>query len=589
MTTSETKTHSTGSVQACQNCKQEFIIEPDDFAFYEKMKVPAPTWCPECQLMRRLSFRNERTIYKRRESESGKEVISSYSAEKPVTVYTHDRWWSDSWDPLYFGKEYDFSRPFFAQMGELMREVPHANLFNANSVNSDYCNFTTNNKNCYLVFGGDFNEDCAYSTFNFYSKNVYDVYWVNKSELCYENIDTENSHKVFFSQYTRDSSDSLFVYNGVNLNNCLGCVNLRNKSYCIFNEQYTKEEYLKKLEEFDLGSYSNLQEFKNKFHEFKLKFPHRFAHIIKSSGSTGDNIQNAKNAVHCFDVNGEAEDLKNIFLGGWGLRDARNADHAGHKSELVYDSLACFSNCSRVKHSVITSTSHDITYSYSCYGSNNLFGCVNLRNKSYCILNKQYTKEEYEEFVPKIIEQMNDMPHIDKKGRVYKYGEYFPTDISLFAYNETIAQDYFPLTKEQILEQGYQWKDVEEKVYKVDIQSQNLPDHIKDVSDDIVGKVIECAHKGACNEQCATAFKIIPEELQFYKKMNLPLPRLCPSCRHYQRFRQRNPLKLWHRKCMCDKKNHGHEGKCPNEFETPYAPERPEIIYCERCYQAEVV
>jgi hypothetical protein len=422
-----------------------------------------------------------------------------------------------------------------------------------------------------LVFGGDFNEDCAYSTFCFYSKNVYDTYWTDKSELCYENIDTENNHKVFFAQYARDNADSSFIYDGVNLNNCLGCVNLRNKSYCIFNEQYTKEEYLEKVREFDLGSYSKLQEFKNKFNEFKLQFPHRYAQIIKSPGSTGNNIQNCKNAVNCFDAHGEAEDLKNAFIVGWGLGDARNCDHAGHKSELVYDSLATFSNCSRVKFSFMTSSSHDITYCYNCHSSNNLFGCVNLRNKSYCILNKQYTKEEYEELVVKIIE------HMKLSG---EYGEYFPTKLSLFAYNETIAQEYFPLTKDQAIEKGYPWKDSEEKVYKVDIKSEDLPDHIKDVTDDIVGKVIECSHKGECNEQCATAFKITHEELQFYKKMNLPLPRLCPSCRHYQRFRQRSPIKLWHRKCM--------KPGCTNEFETSYAPDRPEIIYCESCYAREV-
>ena len=36
----------------CQNCKSEFIIEPEDFNFYEKIKVPAPTWCPECRMIR---------------------------------------------------------------------------------------------------------------------------------------------------------------------------------------------------------------------------------------------------------------------------------------------------------------------------------------------------------------------------------------------------------------------------------------------------------------------------------------------------------------------------------------------------------
>ena len=73
---------------------------------------------------------------------------------------------------------------------------------------------------------------------------------------------------------------------------------------------------------------------------------------------------------------------------------------------------------------------------------------------------------------------------------------------------------------------------------------------------------------------------LFKDEFKFYKRMNLPLPRLCPNCRHYERLKQRNPLRLWHRKCM-------KEG-CQNEFETSYAPDRPEIIYCERCYQQEV-
>ncbi len=83
--------------------------------------------------------------------------------------------------------------------------------------------------------------------------------------------------------------------------------------------------------------------------------------------------------------------------------------------------------------------------------------------------------------------------------------------------------------------------------------------------------------------------------------MNLPLPRLCQNCRHYQRLKQRNPLKLWKRKCMCEElsstngiyKNtirHFHDSDfCPNEFQTTYSPTRPEIVYCENCYLQEVV
>ncbi len=231
------------------------------------------------------------------------------------------------------------------------------------------------------------------------------------------------------------------------------------------------------------------------------------------------------------------------------------------------------------------------------------------KEKEYCILNKQYTKEEYEKLVPKIIEHMNSMPYISNYGSstpiVYKYGEFFPPELSPFCYNETIAQEYFPLTKEQAIEKGYQWKDPEQRNIQIDIRTEDLPDNIKDVSDDIVNKIIECANTkctgfNPVNCNCTKAFKIIKPELEFYKKMNLPLPRLCPNCRHYDRIKQRNPLKLWHRKCQCNGthssngvyKNtiehfHGNQ-PCPNEFETTYAPDRPEIVYCEKCYLAEV-
>ena len=564
----------------CQNCQKGFVIEPDDFDFYEKIKVPSPDICWQCQLADRLAFRNERALYKRKDFVSGQDVISMYSADKPLIVYKQDYWWSDKWDSLNSGREYDFGRPFFEQLKEVIAKTPWPALVNLNAVNSDYCNSTMSNKNCYLVFGGDFNEDCAYSTFNFYSKDSYDLYWVNKSEFCYEDIDSENCNKVFFSQNTRDSLSSAFLLDCVNCQNCLGCVGLRNKSFCVFNQQYSKEEYEKQKTKFCLETFSGLTNFQNKFRDFVLKHPQRYAEIIKAVNSTGHNIHNARNCQNCFDVYQNTQDGKNLLICGWGLRDTRNADHAGHNSELIYNSSG-MAGSSRIKFSFYIFSGLDIYYSLNCHNCSNIFGCIGLRNKQYCILNKQYSKEEYEALTPKIIEQMNDMPYIDKKGRAYKYGEFFPAELSPFCYNETIAQEYFPLTKQQAIEQGYSWKDPEPRNYQIDITTNQLPDNIKDVPDDIVGKVIECQHKGTCNEQCTEAFKIIESELAFYRRMNLPLPRLCPNCRHYQRLKQRNPLKLWTRQCQAP--------GCANTFETSYSPDRPEIVYCEACYLKEVV
>ena len=180
----------------------------------------------------------------------------------------------------------------------------------------------------------------------------------------------------------------------------------------------------------------------------------------------------------------------------------------------------------------------------------------------------------------KIKKHMNKMPYVDKQGLTYKYGEFFPIEFSPFGYNTTTAQEFFSLTKKEITEKKYLWKEMENKDYKIDILPENLPDTVDVVEETILTKVIGCEHKGLCNETCMTAFKIVSEELKFYKRMNLPLPRLCSNCRHYQRSKFRNGMKLFKRKCM--KKG------CQNEFETSYAPDRSEIVYCEKCYQQEV-
>jgi len=269
----------------------------------------------------------------------------------------------------------------------------------------------------------------------------------------------------------------------------------------------------------------------------------------------------------------------------------------GDGLELAYEVTDTGIQASNLAFTNVAYSCHSARYCFYCHGGSYLFGCIGLRNKKYCILNKQYTKEEYEEILPKIIQHMNDQPYVDEHGKVYKYGEFFPEAISPFAYNETNAQDYFPLTKEQAIERGYLWRDSEKSAHDVTFKNEDLPDSINEVDEDILKETIECAHKGECNHQCNGVFRIVPQELQFYKNLNLPLPRLCFNCRHNERLGKRTPMHLWERQCMCDyklysnstKHDHHSEGRCSNKFQTSYAPDRPEIVYCEQCYQKEVV
>ncbi len=584
----------------CQNCKQSFTIGADDFGFYERAKVPAPTFCPRCRNQRRMAWRNERTLYKRKCGAPGhsEEIISMYAPDSPYIVYDHDYWWSDEWDPLQWGRGYDFDKTFFGQFGELMRDTPHIALANQNAVRTEYGNYLDGNKDCYLIFGGGWNENTRYGNKIMENKDSQDLYAASKNELCYECVNCAESYWLLYSTNCKNCTDSYFLYACRNCNNCFGCTNLVSKNYCIFNEQYSKEEYEKKIKDYLPDTREKLERVQETFRKVYLKSIHRYANIVNSPDSTGDIINNSKNCKFCFDIYHDVEDAKYLFS-ALVLKDCWDGNGI-YKNEVSYEMIDANIGSNNLSSVTIYDSNH-VQYSLNCHGSSYLFGCIGLRNKQYCILNKQYSKEEYEKILPRIIEQMNKMPFTDKAGRKHGYGDFFPAELSPHAYNETIAQEYYTLTKEEASEKKFPWKEEVKRDYGITVWPGDLSGNISEVDESILKEIIGCEHRGKCNEQCTQAFKVISNELAFYKKMNIPLPLFCPNCRHYQRLKQRNPLKLWKRKCQCagtksgnniysNTTKHFHEeGKCPNEFETAYAPDRKEIIYCEQCYQAEVV
>ncbi len=584
----------------CQNCKKDFTIEPEDFNFYEKIKVPSPTWCPECRMIRRLAYREDRSLYKDKCENCNKEIISIYNENSPFKVYCISCWHGDSWDGIEYGREYDFSKPFLEQFYELQKVVPNQATGSKNSSDLGYCNGNIRCKNCMLTFDGYESINCYNCQTPGFVRDSMDSDFIINGDHIYETLDSNGVYNTKFVYFSDECMDSAFLLNCIGCSNCFGCVNLRNQKYCIFNKKYTKEEYEKEIKNWNLSSYGTLKKIEEKFWDFYYKIPRRFALITNSVNVTGDDLRNTKNCQFCFATRMGVENSKFIFMAGLLMKDSYDAILCGGNTELYYENTGGM-HSQRCFFSRACYDSKDIEYSNKIYNCSNCFGCTNLKNKKYCILNKQYTKEEYEELIPKIKQHMMDMPHIDSCGKIYKYGEHFPSDLSLFSYNETWAHKYFPLSKEEALEKGFKWHEEKERNYRVTLKAEDLPDDIKDVEDSILNEVIECEHKGECNEQCTEAFRILPNELQFHRQINITLPHLCPNCRYIQRTKKKNPPKLWHRKCMCNGveskdgvyKNtikHTHDNSpCQNEFETAISDERKEIVYCEKCYQAEFV
>jgi len=516
----------------CKQCSQQFTIYPEDKAFYQGMSVPEPTHCPSCRQQRRMSWRNERTLYKRTCSATGKEIISMYPQETSFPVYDHSYFFSSQWDSLQYGRNFDFNRSFFEQFHDLLLIVPRMKNYSIGNENAEYGNLSSWNKNCYMLFEADNNEDCLYCEYSFRCKDVLDSSYAKGCELCYQCNDIVKCYNLWYSFNCKNCIDSYFLKNCTGCSDCFSCINLQNKQYYFFNEQLSREDYKKAMKNIDLHSHIGIQKALKAFLDFTKKHPHQYMNGFHNENCTGDYLNNSKNAHFCFNSS-EICDSKYIY-NSERIKDGYDIETYGgmEGSQLVYECQSVGRGSYNVAFgSNVYQNLLNARYCDICANAKNIFGCISVSHHQYCILNKQYSQKEYEVLVPKIIE------HMKKTG---EWGEFFPIKISPFSYNETIAQIYYPLAKKEALNKGYSWRDA-------DKNSKN--------------------------------FKIQKTELNFYQKNNLPTPTKHPDQRYQERMALRNPQKLWSRNCM----------KCDKKIITSFAPDRPEIIYCKECYLSAVV
>jgi hypothetical protein len=355
-----------------------------------------------------------------------------------------------------------------------------------------------------------------------------------------------------------------------NCQNCIFCTNGRNLNYCIDNVQCTKEEFDKKKAEI-LASHKSIEKAKEKYNKLRAGAIVKYASLVKCHNATGDYIYNCHEGVNLFDV----RNSKNCsyVADGEDPIDCQDVNNMYFKAERCYNIMGSLQSTNCIV-GVFVMYCNETHYSDSCYNCVNCFGCVGLNKKNYYILNKEYSKEEYKKIKENIVAQL------EKDGI---YGEYFPPALSPFGYNETLVQEYYPMNEKQAKEKGFNWQNQMTGTYgKETIKEKEMPETIGEVTEDILKEILVC-------QDCQKNFRITKGELDFYKRMNIPLPHKDFECRHQDRMSKRNPRQLWHRSCMCELKNHLHGvKKCENEFETSYSPDRPETVYCETCYQQEV-
>ncbi len=310
--------------------------------------------------------------------------------------------------------------------------------------------------------------------------------------------------------------NSSFLYDCRNLQNCFMCWNLRDKQYCIKNVQYSKDEYENKLKEFDLASYSVRTELKKQFWELvRSEAIHRQNLNVNTANSSGNFLENCRNCRNCYFL----ENSENCvhFLRGFGSKDVLFGTGTMAESSVFsmmdgygYGTIVT-ERCSHCR---------DSAYLDYCEECTNCFGCVGLRKKQYCILNKQYSKEEYGRLRNEIEAKMR------AEG---SWGKFFPKDMAYGGYNFSVGRFYFPMAKSEAEREGFLWEETADAAYE-GLDGNKVPDRPSEAGEDFWQTAIICS-------ETKMRFNISPEELAFHKRFGIPLPHEHPDHRTLERCR----------------------------------------------------
>ena len=546
--------------KTCSDCKNQFKIYSGDFDLYEKIGLKAPQQCFYCRLKQYSAFWVFGKFRKGISDLSGESLITVLPSSPRYPVYKSHEWYGDAWDPMSFGQEYNPLRGFFDQLKELQEKVPRPHQTGRDNLNCDWCDDIWYSKNCYLSRSVFECENINYGYRVVRSKDSFDIANSFNLQNSYDCFACHNSFNLNFSENCKDCIDSYFLFDCRNCQNCFMSWNLRNKQYCIRNKQYTREEYEKELEKNKFDSYQNIKKLKSELEDIlKNQAVHRENFNLKTTSSTGNYLTNCDKCVNVFSYE-DSQNCRNQ-LRGLGNKDCIDGMGIFGRVELSGNN-SCVLDSYNVKHSS-WSLGRYSEYLDICDDVEYCFGCIGLKKKKYCILNKQYSKGDYDRLKEKIISDM------EKRG---EYGKFLPYSMGICGYNLSTAVVYFPeVQKEDILNKGGYWS--EEDLSQSDgIPSFELPDSILDTKSDISSQALICP-------KTKYKFNISATEYDFHKRKQFALPRFHSDLRTLEKTRKTTVLKAFPYKCFY----------CGNDITAYYPPEwNYRKISCEECYKQNI-
>ncbi len=618
----------------CKWCWEEFAVYEMVKKLEERFENPVNDKCPSCSMRHLMLWRNHRKLYRNKDI-NWKPVISMIAPEsgykiiKSEDIVNYDVYQKNSYNINDYN---DFEKEF----NKLLKEIPFLAMYNENTENSEYANFVSKVKNAYLsaVVYIDC-ENIFYSEFVMESKDIVDSYAVFYSQLVWNSLYVKNSYKVINSSWIDGSNNIYFSTRLVNCEECILCSNLTGKKYCYKNQQLSKEEYMKKKEELleKLSTRSWYEQLQKEYEEVIRNSTAKWLDMINTEHSIWNIIRDSKDAILAF----EWYELENVFNVMWEKLSNCLNSLSWYGSYFCNCSRVWWADWPLVGCFSAIFSSY-VFHSINCFGSNNIMASIGIFNWENVILNRKLDKQRYEEEFKRLKNILKEawkwweffkpiwspIPYNDSWAM-----EYYPIrDLNLvniennelinklfsegYLYNEE-ADKLRNLLNENIGQKvlidgnwygkvyifepekfiskaildlggnsliGISWRTKEKEINVPEwinlIKSQQLPENVKELDKP---KELEILKSAIVCKVSWRPFRIINLELDFYKKLNLPLPDKHPDIRHKERLKLRPKRELYLRRC----------DKCWKEMLSVYSEDVEFKVYCQECYDKEFV
>lgn len=292
------------------------------------------------------------------------------------------------------------SEVFFKELKRLILSQPKLPSYSQNSEDCEYGDQIFYSKNLHNCFDCSNCTDSLFLYDSYMCANCMDCDYSIESELCYESVDAYKSFNCEFLENCANMRDSSYCYSCTDCHDVFGCSNLKSKSFCIFNRQFTEAEYREKIKQFKALPAKEVLEM---LEDIKEKYPWTQTNEANNENSSyGNYIYFNKNCYLCFDAT-HNQDCAYLYDSH---RNTSSYDFTySVQGELCYESLdSGYSfNCDYMIYSAHCQNS---SYLVNCANVKNSLGCVGISHKEYCILNRQCTKEEYDKLSMQILSDL---------------------------------------------------------------------------------------------------------------------------------------------------------------------------------------